>query len=124
MAGVTLRGLHKRFGSTEVVKGVDLEFADGEFSVVVGPSGCGKSTLLRLIAGLEEVDEGTVFVGDRDITDADPKDRGLAMVFQIYALYPHMTVYQNLSFALEMAKRSPAEIERQGAGGRRRAAHR
>ena len=111
MAGVTLRGLHKSFGSTEVVKGVDLEFADGEFSVVVGPSGCGKSTLLRLIAGLEEVDEGNVFMGDRDITDADPKDRRVAMVFQNYALYPHMTVYQNLSFALEMAKRSAAEID-------------
>jgi multiple sugar transport system ATP-binding protein len=111
MVAISLRGLRKRFGAAEVIKGVDLEFAAGEFSVIVGPSGCGKSTLLRMIAGLEEVDEGAVLIGDREVTDADPKDRGVAMVFQNYALYPHMTVRQNLSFALEMARRSKAEID-------------
>jgi multiple sugar transport system ATP-binding protein len=111
MVAVTLRGLRKRFGAAEVIKGVDLEFAAGEFSVIVGPSGCGKSTLLRMIAGLEEVDEGEVRIGERDVTDADPKDRGVAMVFQNYALYPHMSVRQNLSFALEMARRPKADID-------------
>ncbi len=111
MAAVTLKGLRKRFGTAEVVKGVDLDFADGEFAVIVGPSGCGKSTLLRMIAGLEEISEGELRIGGRDVTDVDPKDRGVAMVFQNYALYPHMTVRENLSFALEMAHRPKAEIE-------------
>ena len=111
MAAVTLKGLRKRFGTAEVVKGVDLDFADGEFAVIVGPSGCGKSTLLRMIAGLEEISEGELRIGGRDVTDVDPKDRGVAMVFQNYALYPHMTVRENLSFALEMARRPKAEIE-------------
>jgi multiple sugar transport system ATP-binding protein len=110
MAAVSLKGLRKRFGTTEVIKGVDLDFADGEFVVIVGPSGCGKSTLLRMIAGLEEISEGEIRIGDRDVTDADPKDRGVAMVFQNYALYPHMTVRENLAFALEMARRPKAEI--------------
>jgi multiple sugar transport system ATP-binding protein len=111
MAAVTLKGLRKRFGTAEVVKGVDLDFADGEFAVIVGPSGCGKSTLLRMIAGLEEISEGELRIGGRDVTDVDPKDRGVAMVFQNYALYPHMTVRENLSFALEMARRPKTEIE-------------
>jgi len=110
MAALSLKGLRKRFGTAEVVKGVDLDFADGEFVVIVGPSGCGKSTLLRMIAGLEEISEGELRIGGRDVTDADPKDRGVAMVFQNYALYPHMTVRENLSFALEMARRPKAEI--------------
>ena len=111
MAAVTLKGLRKRFGTADVVKGVDLDFADGEFAVIVGPSGCGKSTLLRMIAGLEEINEGELRIGGRDVTEVDPKDRGVAMVFQNYALYPHMTVRENLSFALEMARRPKAEIE-------------
>ena len=111
MAAVTLKGLRKWFGTAEVVKGVDLDFADGEFAVIVGPSGCGKSTLLRMIAGLEDINEGELRIGGHDVTDVDPKDRGVAMVFQNYALYPHMTVRENLSFALEMARRPKAEIE-------------
>ena len=111
MVALSLKGLRKRFGTAEVVKGVDLEFADGEFVVIVGPSGCGKSTLLRMIAGLEEISEGELRIGGRDVTDVDPKDRGVAMVFQNYALYPHMTVRENLSFALEMARRPKIEIE-------------
>jgi multiple sugar transport system ATP-binding protein len=111
MAAISLKGLRKRFGAAEVIKGVDLELADGEFAVIVGPSGCGKSTLLRMIAGLEEISDGELRIGGRDVTDVDPKDRGVAMVFQNYALYPHMTVRENLSFALEMARRPKAEIE-------------
>jgi multiple sugar transport system ATP-binding protein len=110
MSTVTLKRVRKRFGATEVVKGVDLVISGGEFVVIVGPSGCGKSTLLRMIAGLEEIDEGELVIGGRDVTDVDPKDRGVAMVFQSYALYPHMTVRENMSFALEMARRPRAEI--------------
>ncbi|HTR12390.1 MAG TPA: sn-glycerol-3-phosphate ABC transporter ATP-binding protein UgpC [Roseiarcus sp.] len=111
MVALSLKGLRKRFGTAEVIKGVDLDFAECEFVVIVGPSGCGKSTLLRMIAGLEEISEGELRIGGRDVTDVDPKDRGVAMVFQNYALYPHMTVRENLSFALEMARRPKAEIE-------------
>jgi len=112
MAGVRLEGVKKRFGAVEVLKGVDLDIADGEFVVFVGPSGCGKSTLLRTIAGLEELSAGTVSIGDRVVNDLSPSDRGIAMVFQSYALYPHMTVRQNMAFALTLAKTDRAEIDR------------
>ena len=112
--------MHKRFGSTHVIRGVDIDIADGEFCVLVGPSGCGKSTLLRMIAGLEEITRGR----DRDRRAGSsiampPKERDIAMVFQNYALYPHMTVRDNMSFALMLAKQPKAEIEAAGAEGRR-----
>ena len=100
MADVRLTGVTKRFGATEVLKGIDLEIADGEFVVCVGPSGCGKSTLLRTIAGLEEADGGEIAIGGRAVNDLSPSDRGIAMVFQSYALYPHMNVYENMAFGL------------------------
>lgn len=102
MADVTLTKLVKSFGDVEVIHGVDLEIKSGEFTVFVGPSGCGKSTLLRLIAGLEEVTTGSVSIGGKDVTHVDAANRGIAMVFQSYALYPHMTVEQNLGFGLKM----------------------
>jgi multiple sugar transport system ATP-binding protein len=107
-----LDAVQKRFGGTRVLDRVDLEIADGEYVVLLGRSGCGKSTLLRCIAGLEEVSEGRVFIGDRDVTDVSPRDRDVAMVFQSYALYPHMTVAQNLAFALEIRSRPRAEIDK------------
>src|SRR3954463_440294 len=91
------------------VPGISLEIGDGEFMVLVGPSGCGKSTTLRMLAGLEEVTDGKIFIGDRDVTNTPPKDRDIAMVFQNYALYPHMTVAENMGFALKMAKVSKDE---------------
>jgi multiple sugar transport system ATP-binding protein len=111
MAGVSIRAVHKHFGSTHVIRGVDVEIADGEFCVLVGPSGCGKSTLLRMIAGLEEIGGGEVAIGDTVVNRVPPKQRDIAMVFQNYALYPHMTVRDNMSFALMLAKRSKADIE-------------
>lgn len=116
MAEVRLRGLRKRYGSgTEVLRGIDLDISDGEFAVFVGPSGCGKSTLLRMIAGLEAVSEGEIVIGDRSVGALDPAQRGVAMVFQSYALYPHMTVEQNMGFALKMAgERSAVVHERVG----------
>ena len=111
MATLKLTGVAKSFGQTRVLEQVDLDVTDGEFIVLVGPSGCGKSTLLRCIAGLEIPTEGTVFIGDRDVTSAHPRDRDVAMVFQSYALYPHMSVRRNMGFALEIAKKSKAEIE-------------
>ncbi len=111
MAAVTIRAVHKRFGSTHVIRGVDVEIADGEFCVLVGPSGCGKSTLLRMIAGLEEIPEGEVSIGGAVVNRMPPKERDIAMVFQNYALYPHMTVRDNMSFALMLAKQSKTEIE-------------
>ena len=92
MARVQVKGLKKRFGPVQVIKGVDFTVQAGSFTVMVGPSGCGKSTLLRMIAGLEDVSEGQILIGDDDVTHLDPVDRGIAMVFQSYALYPHMTV--------------------------------
>ncbi|MBQ2262486.1 MAG: sn-glycerol-3-phosphate ABC transporter ATP-binding protein UgpC [Loktanella sp.] len=109
-AGVTLRRLHKSFGAVEVLKDISLTIEPGEFVVFVGPSGCGKSTLLRLIAGLEEVSAGDVFIGDTDVTEKDPSDRGIAMVFQTYALYPHLSVAQNMGFGLKAAGRPKPEI--------------
>ncbi|RYE11229.1 MAG: sn-glycerol-3-phosphate ABC transporter ATP-binding protein UgpC [Hyphomicrobiales bacterium] len=102
MAELQLRGVNKNFGAVQVIRNVDLDVGDGEFVVFVGPSGCGKSTLLRTISGLEEPTSGQVFIGGEDVTDYDPSERGVAMVFQSYALYPHMTVEQNLGFGLRM----------------------
>ena len=111
MTGVTLDQVIKRYGETQVVHGVDLEIDDGEFCVFVGPSGCGKSTLLRMVAGLEETSDGHIHIGGRDVTKIDPAERGVAMVFQTYALYPHMTVKENMSFGLRMNGHPKAEIE-------------
>ena len=102
MSSLQLRGIRKRFGDIETIHGIDLDITAGEFVVFVGPSGCGKSTLLRMIAGLEEVSEGDIRIGDRDVTHAAPSARHVAMVFQSYALYPHMTVEENLSFGMRM----------------------
>jgi len=110
MAGVTLSGVTKRFGTVVAVDTVDLEIRDGEFMVLVGPSGCGKSTLLRMIAGLEEITEGTIEIGHRVVNDVAPKDRDIAMVFQSYALYPHMTVRENLEFGLRIRKTPKEEM--------------
>jgi ABC-type sugar transport system ATPase subunit len=110
MVGVTLRGVSKSFGQTKVLHEIDAEIPAGAFAVLVGPSGCGKSTLLRLIAGLEEVTTGTIRFGDRDVTALAPRERDIAMVFQSYALYPHMTVRENLAFGLRLRKEDPALI--------------
>jgi len=111
MAAVTLRGVHKSFGSTAVVHGVDLSIRDGEFCVLVGPSGCGKSTLLRMIAGLEEITGGQIDIGGRVVNDIAPKERDIAMVFQNYALYPHMTVRDNMAFSLKLANVPKAQMD-------------
>jgi multiple sugar transport system ATP-binding protein len=111
MAGVTIAAVHKWFGTTQVIRGVDIAIADGEFCVLVGPSGCGKSTLLRMIAGLEEITEGEIVIGGKVVNRVPPKERDIAMVFQNYALYPHMTVRDNMSFALKLAKRGSADIQ-------------
>jgi multiple sugar transport system ATP-binding protein len=112
MTGVTLQKAIKRYGATQVIHGVDLTIDDGEFCVFVGPSGCGKSTLLRMIAGLEETSDGKISIGTRDVTHMDPAERGVAMVFQTYALYPHMTVQENMGFGLKMNGVDKAEIKR------------
>jgi len=111
VADVKITGLHKRFGAVPAVRGVDLQISDGEFTVLVGPSGCGKSTLLRTIAGLEEISEGTIEIGGTVVNDMRPRDRDVAMVFQDYALYPHMTVARNIGFGLTARKLPKAEIE-------------
>src|SRR6187549_1990448 len=102
MAGVDIRAVHKHFGSTHVIRGVDVAIADGEFCVLVGPSGCGKSTLLRMIAGLENITGGEIEIGGRVVNHVHPKERDIAMVFQNYALYPHMTVGANMGFSLAL----------------------
>ncbi|MBK5105816.1 MAG: sn-glycerol-3-phosphate ABC transporter ATP-binding protein UgpC [Burkholderiales bacterium] len=112
MANVTLRSLVKNYDETPAVRSIDLEIADKEFVVLVGPSGCGKSTTLRMIAGLEEISGGDIIIGDDIVNDMPPKDRNIAMVFQNYALYPHMTVYENMSFGLRLKKVDKAEIAR------------
>ena len=112
MSGVALSDVRKTYGETAVIHGVDLAVGEGEFCVFVGPSGCGKSTLLRMIAGLEETTSGRIAIGARDVTRLDPADRGVAMVFQTYALYPHMTVAENMGFGLRMNRAPKAEIER------------
>src|SRR3954470_376690 len=111
MASLQLREVVKRYGTTTVIHGVDLEVENGEFAVFVGPSGCGKSTLLRMISGLEPVSEGDLWIDGKRVNDVSAADRGLAMVFQSYALYPHMTVYQNMAFGLENVGTPKAEIE-------------
>lgn len=111
MADVKIEKVFKRFGSVQVIHGVDVDIEDGEFVVLVGPSGCGKSTLLRMVAGLEEISEGNISIGGRVVNDVLPKERDIAMVFQSYALYPHKTVFDNIGFPLKMAKRPEAEIK-------------
>jgi lactose/L-arabinose transport system ATP-binding protein len=113
MSDLTLETVRKSYGSLEVIKGVDLDIKSGEFVVFVGPSGCGKSTLLRMIAGLEDITSGTLKIGGETMNDVDPSKRGIAMVFQSYALYPHMTVRENMGFALRFAGVPKAEIARQ-----------
>ncbi len=115
MAEVTLRDVKKQFGTVAVIKGVDLDITDGEFCVFVGPSGCGKSTLLRMIAGLEEITSGELKIEGADMTQVGPSDRGVAMVFQSYALYPHMTVAENVGFGLRMTGHPKAEIDKRTA---------
>jgi len=110
MAELTLKDVRKSFGALDVIKGVNLEVKSGEFTVFVGPSGCGKSTLLRMIAGLEDVTSGQLSIGGADVTHAEPSERGIAMVFQSYALYPHLTVAENIGFGLSLAGRPKAEI--------------
>ncbi|SEH51573.1 multiple sugar transport system ATP-binding protein [Ruminococcus flavefaciens] len=113
MAGLTLKGIYKKYpGGVVAVSDVNLEIRDKEFIVLVGPSGCGKSTTLRMIAGLEEISEGELYIGDRLVNDIAPKDRDIAMVFQNYALYPHMTVFDNMAFGLKLRKVPRPEIER------------
>jgi multiple sugar transport system ATP-binding protein len=108
MASVDVRGVHKAYGSTKVIHGVDIPIRDGEFVILVGPSGCGKSTLLRMIAGLENITGGEIAIGDRVVNNVPPKERDIAMVFQNYALYPHMTVADNMAFSLKL-RNAPAE---------------
>jgi multiple sugar transport system ATP-binding protein len=111
MASVHIRNVHKHFGGTHVIRGVDIDIADGEFAVLVGPSGCGKSTLLRMIAGLEEIGSGEIAIGGKVVNDVQPKERDIAMVFQNYALYPHMKVRDNMAFSMLLAKRPRAEVD-------------
>ena len=111
MAGLELHQVKKSFGSVDVIHGVDLTIGDGEFTVFVGPSGCGKSTLLRLVAGLEATTGGSLTIGGKDVTNVEPADRGVAMVFQSYALYPHMTVEENMGFGLKMTGHPASEIK-------------
>ena len=119
VAGLSLRGVKKSFGDVEVVHGVDLDVADREFVVFVGPSGCGKSTLLRMIAGLEDITSGEISIGGRIVNELDPKDRDIAMVFQDYALYPHMTVFENMAFSLRYRGIDRQEIRRRVDGAAR-----
>ncbi len=111
MAGLILRNVAKSYEATKVIESIDLEIKDGEFVVFVGPSGCGKSTLLRMIAGLEEISSGTITIGDQIVNEVAPAKRGVSMVFQTYALYPHMTVYKNMAFGLKQAKTPKDEID-------------
>ena len=110
MAEVSLKSVVKQFGDVKVIHGIDLQIEDGEFCVFVGPSGCGKSTLLRMVAGLEDTTSGAISIGARDVTLVDPAERGIAMVFQTYALYPHMTVAENMGFGLKMTGHPAAEV--------------
>src|SRR5438552_2292330 len=115
MASVAIRDVRKAFGATEVIHGVDVNIGDGEFVVLVGPSGCGKSTLLRMIAGLENITSGEIRIGERVVNRVPPKARDIAMVFQNYALYPHMTVAANMGFSLMLRGAPKKEIEQRGA---------
>ena len=110
MASVEIRDVRKSFGSTEVLHGVDISVPNQSFTVLVGPSGCGKSTLLRMIAGLEDISAGEISIGGRVVNGIPPKQRDIAMVFQNYALYPHMKVYDNMAFSLQLAKSHPPSL--------------
>src|SRR3979409_812029 len=112
MAGVTLDHITKKYGEVTAVTDLNIQIRDQEFLVLVGPSGCGKSTALRMIAGLEEISGGDVYIGDKRVNDVAPKDRDIAMVFQNYALYPHMSVYDNLAFGLKLRKFPKAKIKK------------
>jgi multiple sugar transport system ATP-binding protein len=112
MANLQLKDVRKSFGATEIIKGVDLDIAHGEFVVLVGPSGCGKSTILRMIAGLEDITSGTIAINNRIVNELPPKDRGIAMVFQSYALFPHMTVYDNVAFGLRINGTPKDELDK------------
>jgi multiple sugar transport system ATP-binding protein len=112
MASVTIAAVKKRFAEVQVLHGVDIEIPDGSFTVLVGPSGCGKSTLLRMIAGLENISDGEIRIGSTVVNRMPPKERDIAMVFQNYALYPHMTVRANMAFSLTLAKADAGEIDR------------
>ena len=112
MARVQFEHVYKRFGKVEVVHDINIDVKDKEFLVLVGPSGCGKSTCLRMVAGLEEASEGDIKIGDRIVNNVDPKDRDIAMVFQNYALYPHMTVYDNMAFGLKLRHLPKPEIKK------------
>jgi multiple sugar transport system ATP-binding protein len=111
MAPVAIRDVRKSFGSVEILHGVSVDIRDGEFVILVGPSGCGKSTLLRMIAGLEQISKGDIIIGDRVVNNVPPKERDIAMVFQNYALYPHMTVADNMGFSLKLKRASSSEID-------------
>ena len=111
MGQLSIRRFVKRFGGQDIIRGIDLEVRDGEFLILVGPSGCGKSTLLRMIAGLEDITEGELLIDGRRMNEVHPADRGAAMVFQSYALYPHKSVYDNIAFGLMMRKHPRGEID-------------
>ena len=111
MATVRFSDVHKSYGPVEVIFGIDVDIADGEFAVIVGPSGCGKSTVLRMVAGLETITRGEIRIAERVVNDLEPKDRDIAMVFQNYALYPHMSVYGNMSYGLRIQGMPKSEIE-------------
>src|SRR3989440_4123940 len=111
MAKVQLRDVRKSYIADELIHGVSVDVEDGEFMVMVGPSGCGKSTLLRMVAGLETITSGEIVIGDRVVNELEPKDRDIAMVFQNYALYPHMSVYENMSYGLRIQSLSKADID-------------
>ncbi len=111
MADVSIRNVTKRFGKTEVIHGISCDIRDGEFIVILGPSGCGKSTLLRLVAGLEEISTGEIAIAGQVVNRLEPADRDIAMVFQNYALYPHMTVYKNMAYGLKMRHMAKDEID-------------
>ena len=110
MSSVSIRNVHKSFGAVKVIRGIDIDIKDGEFVVMVGPSGCGKSTLLRMVAGLETITAGEISIGERVVNNLEPKDRNIAMVFQNYALYPHMSVRENMAYGLKIRHTAPAEI--------------
>src|SRR6476619_2299014 len=111
MARVELRNVTKQYANAEVIHGIDLQVADGEFIVIVGPSGCGKSTLLRMVAGLETITAGEIVIGDRVVNRLEPKDRDIAMVFQNYALYPHMSVFENMADGLKIRGLAKADVK-------------
>ena len=112
MASVTLKNVCKAYGDVLISKNVDLDIKEGEFVVFVGPSGCGKSTLLRCIAGLEDITSGDLYIGNERMNDVEPSKRGVGMVFQSYALYPHLNLFDNMSFGLKLAKADKAEIDK------------